>query len=151
MKVFIWGLGYTGLGISNNLVNLARTELGEPECVVSGTCRSEEKAQSLRRLGIDAHVFDVDNGDLSLTKDAKDALIASTHVLSTIPPSRDLNSDPVLSLHGEDVSRARWKGYLSTTGVYGDHKGKLGDRRICLLSAKVFTSLLAYRCRKNVA
>jgi nucleoside-diphosphate-sugar epimerase len=123
MRVFIWGLGYTGLGISNVLLQLPRTETGEPGCVVSGTCRSEEKAQSLRKLGIDAHVFNVDSDDLSITEDAKDALLASTHILSTIPPIWDFNTDPVLSLHKEDVSRAQWKGYLSTTGVYGDYKG----------------------------
>ena len=123
MRVFIWGLGYTGIGIANVLLHLPKMELGEPGCVVSGTCRSQEKAESLRKLGIDAHVFDVDSDDLSLSGNAKEALLASTHVLSTIPPVWDFNTDPVLSLHGEDVSRAQWKGYLSTTGVYGDHKG----------------------------
>ena len=119
MRVFIWGLGYTGLGIANILL---KNQYLHQECVVSGTCRTYEKAQNLRKLGIDAHIFDVDGENLDLAKEAKDALLSATHVLSTIPPLLD-HSDPVMSFFHDEVSQANWKGYLSTTGVYGDHNG----------------------------
>jgi nucleoside-diphosphate-sugar epimerase len=37
----------------------------------------------------------------------------------------DGGGDPVLARHGADLAAARpdWVGYLSTTGVYGDHQG----------------------------
>lgn len=46
-----------------------------------------------------------------------------THVLVSIPP--DPGGDPVLAVHGEllGASRVAWIGYLSTTGVYGNHDG----------------------------
>ena len=42
----------------------------------------------------------------------------------SVPP--DAAGDPVLAVHGEDIAGIkclRWLGYLSTTGVYGDHGG----------------------------
>ena len=47
-----------------------------------------------------------------------------SHVLCTIPPSRD-GGDPALECLGpllKNISPV-WVGYLSTTGVYGDHQG----------------------------
>lgn len=48
-----------------------------------------------------------------------------THVLSAIPPGEE--GDPVIHAAGarfrECLTQAAWLGYLSTTGVYGDHGG----------------------------
>ena len=49
---------------------------------------------------------------------------ASTHVLSSVPPSE--GSDPVLDRYG-DLIGDRWPGYLSSTGVYGDAQGAWVD------------------------
>ncbi|WP_320675884.1 SDR family oxidoreductase [Prochlorococcus sp. MIT 1300] len=48
-----------------------------------------------------------------------------THLLSSIPPDAD-GKDPVLSCLEEQLKdmSLKWVGYLSTTGVYGDSKGK---------------------------
>ncbi len=58
------------------------------------------------------------------------ALAQATHVLSTVPPPGDGGSgegdDPVLAAWLPVIAaapRLRWLGYLSTTGVYGDHAG----------------------------
>ena len=92
---------------------------------VTGTCRSEEKADKLRALGIEPVLFDA----TAPIADIADHLRPDTHVLSSIPPSRD--GDPVIRLHGEDLAiRAgslKWVGYLSTTGVYGDRGGDWVD------------------------
>lgn len=57
--------------------------------------------------------------------DISDALSRATHLLISIAPEAD--GDPVLSrIRDEIVSIApqlEWVGYLSTTGVYGDHGG----------------------------
>lgn len=49
---------------------------------------------------------------------------AATHILSSIPPEDD--TDPVLAAYG-DALGARWLGYLSSTGVYGDAGGAWVD------------------------
>lgn len=56
------------------------------------------------------------------------ALRTATHILSSVPPSAD-DSDPVLVQYGQAValSPARWIGYLSSTGVYGDTGGAWVD------------------------
>jgi nucleoside-diphosphate-sugar epimerase len=57
-----------------------------------------------------------------------DAIASATHILSSVPPAGD-GSDPVLAAHGDRLaqSKARWIGYLSSTGVYGDAGGAWVD------------------------
>jgi nucleoside-diphosphate-sugar epimerase len=58
----------------------------------------------------------------------EEILVGVTHVVDSIPP--DGLGDPVLDLHGADLAllpRLEWVGYLSTTGVYGDHDGAWVD------------------------
>lgn len=51
----------------------------------------------------------------------------ASHVLVSSGPDQD--GDPTLRAHGDALSQAspRWLGYLSTTGVYGDHGGAWVD------------------------
>lgn len=60
----------------------------------------------------------IDDADL-----IRRALATATHVLSSVPPEGD--HDPVLARHGDVIAAcpARWVGYLSSTGVYGDSGG----------------------------
>ncbi|MCA1748515.1 MAG: SDR family NAD(P)-dependent oxidoreductase [Parasphingopyxis sp.] len=55
------------------------------------------------------------------------ALEEATHILSSVPPGKF--GDPVLDRYGEAIASgpARWIGYLSSTGVYGDTKGAWVD------------------------
>lgn len=84
---------------------------------VIGTTRSAEKAARLAREGVEPLVWP--GADLG------PAIAAATHVLASISP--DAGGDPVLAHHGEAIAAAaphlEWVGYLSTTGVYGDHGG----------------------------
>ena len=88
---------------------------------VSGTTRSAEKAESLRALGI-APIF-YDGGDISggLVAD----MARATHVVQSIAPGKD--GDPLFRAGSPALStlmpKLEWAGYLSTVGVYGDHKG----------------------------
>ena len=56
--------------------------------------------------------------------EARRAIAAATHLLSTAPPGAD--GDPVLARYGDAIADApslRWIGYLSSTSVYGDRGG----------------------------
>lgn len=57
----------------------------------------------------------------------KDYLRSATHILVSIPPNADLN-DLVLIKYADLIKQQavhlEWLGYLSSTGVYGDHQGK---------------------------
>ena len=54
-------------------------------------------------------------------------IASATHVLSSVPP--DADGDPVLARHAALIaaSGARWIGYLSSSGVYGDTGGAWVD------------------------
>lgn len=84
---------------------------------VIGTTRRAEKAARLAAAGIEAVVWP--------GADLRPAIAAATHVLVSIAPGDA--GDPVLAEHAGDLAAAaphlRWVGYLSTTGVYGDHQG----------------------------
>jgi len=105
-RFFLFGLGFSGRVI-------ART-LAEQGWEVSGTTRSGE---AVDLPGVRVLAFDRDHG-----LDAE-VLAGMDAVLSSVPP--DGAGDPVLDLLGETIARAApaWIGYLSTTGVYGDHGG----------------------------
>ncbi|KAB7646364.1 SDR family NAD(P)-dependent oxidoreductase [Polymorphobacter fuscus] len=55
-------------------------------------------------------------------------IAAATHILSSVPPAAS-GDDPVLVAHGDAIAAApaRWVGYLSSTGVYGDAAGAWVD------------------------
>ncbi len=60
--------------------------------------------------------------------EAAPAIAAATHVLTTVPPGDA--GDPILAQYTAEIrtaSRLRWVGYLSTTGIYGDHGGNWVD------------------------
>jgi nucleoside-diphosphate-sugar epimerase len=106
-RLFIFGLGYSG----HEIARLARAAGWR----VAGTCTSDERAARLRDDGIEAHLFD------GMTAPPAEAVAKASHVICTIPPGPA--GDPVLATVANLLGRARWLGYLSTTGVYGDHDG----------------------------
>ncbi|MEL6679213.1 MAG: SDR family oxidoreductase [Pseudomonadota bacterium] len=82
---------------------------------VIGTTRSEEKAAALRAEGVEPLVWP--------GADLRPALDDATHLLTSVAPGP--GGDPVLLAHGAEIAAQpfAWVGYLSTTGVYGDHGG----------------------------
>jgi nucleoside-diphosphate-sugar epimerase len=110
--MFIFGVGYTGLALARSLV--------DDGWQVAGTCRDADGCAALERAGVRAFVFDRDHP----LEDAAGALGVATHLLSSVPP--DEAGDPALDIHARDIAHAdaiEWIGYLSTTGVYGNHRG----------------------------
>ncbi|MBU6208177.1 MAG: SDR family NAD(P)-dependent oxidoreductase [Alphaproteobacteria bacterium] len=57
------------------------------------------------------------------------ALAQASHILSSVPPERAGGDDQVLSHYGDAIraAPARWVGYLSSAGVYGDTGGAWVD------------------------
>ncbi len=84
---------------------------------IYGTTRSADKAARLACEGVTPVLWP--EGDLSA------AFENATHVLISAGP--EAGGDPVLALHRDAIARIaprlEWAGYLSTTGVYGDHQG----------------------------
>lgn len=84
---------------------------------VIGTTRSDEKAATLTKEGVEPVLWPPDDPS---------ALFAGvSHVLISAGP--DAEGDPVLRHCGaavrEHAASLSWVGYLSTTGVYGDRQG----------------------------
>ena len=105
-KLFCFGFGYTAAALAGAL----RAEGWS----VAGTCRDDAKRDALRAQGVEAHLFGSGRPLDPKTFRGADAVLVS------IPP--DGEGDPAAALHGKDLE-ARWVGYLSTTGVYGDRQG----------------------------
>lgn len=110
-SLFCFGLGY----VARTLALRLKAKRWE----IAGTSRKEESLQSIEDLGGRAYQFDASS---ALPEKALDS---ATHVLVSVPP--DEAGDPVLrACQRELAGRTRqfaWLGYLSTTGVYGDHGG----------------------------
>ena len=110
-RLFIFGLGFSGLEIAK----LARAAGWQ----VAGTCRTADKVAVLHSQCFEAHLFD---GTAALPIEA---IGNASHVLCTIAPGPA--GDPALRTCGRLLRNARWLGYLSTTGVYGDQLGNWVD------------------------
>ena len=104
-----FGYGYSAKALAHRLA--AR------DWKVTGTARAPEEKQS---GGPPLIAFSRDTGAEAL----RVALEKATHLLVSIPP--DAAGDPVVDLLGQAIAKQkslRWVGYLSTTGVYGNHDG----------------------------
>lgn len=108
------GHGYSAQALARRLLPQGWT--------VIGTTRSPAKAEALSREGIEPLLWPADLGP---------ALARATHVLASAAP--DAAGDPFLAAAPEiAATRPDWVGYLSTTGVYGDHQGGWVDETTAL-------------------
>lgn len=109
----------------------ALTQLLPADWRVIGTTRSQDKAAELLAAGTEPRVWP--------GADMLPALNAATHLLISAAP--DADGDPVLRELGEAIAERaeqfEWVGYLSTTGVYGDHAGGWVDENSPLTPATV--------------
>ncbi|MDG1116230.1 MAG: SDR family oxidoreductase [Flavimaricola sp.] len=109
----------------------ALTQLLPNDWRVIGTTRSQDKAAELLAAGTEPRVWP--------GADMLPALNAATHLLISAAP--DADGDPVLreleEAIAERAEQFKWVGYLSTTGVYGDHAGGWVDENSPLTPATV--------------
>lgn len=84
---------------------------------ITGTTRSADKAEAFAVEGVAPLVLPAD--------DPAPALASATHLLVSAGPTA--SGDPALAALRPALDaaapRLQWAGYLSTTGVYGDHGG----------------------------
>ncbi len=96
---------------------------------VIGTTRSEDKAPQLMQTGVEPRIWP--------GADMIPALDAATHLLLSAAPGEE--GDPVLAVLRDEIAKRagqfEWVGYLSTTGVYGDHGGDWVDEATPLTPA----------------
>lgn len=91
---------------------------------VTGTTRSAERAEVIKSTGVSPVIWP--------GNDMKVHLEQATHLLISAAP--DEAGDPVLREIHDQLSKQsfEWVGYLSTTGVYGDHAGGWVDEETAL-------------------
>jgi nucleoside-diphosphate-sugar epimerase len=113
--LFCFGLGFSAMATAKRLSALGFR--------VAGTARSEASLAKLRAQGIAVQAFDWDRPL------ADPSVLNQAHaILSSIAP--DERGDPVIAHHGAVLAKSpAWRGYLSTTGVYGDAGGAWVDER----------------------
>jgi nucleoside-diphosphate-sugar epimerase len=113
VSLFVFGLGYSAM-------HYVTTRAAEER--VAGTVRTEEKVRLIEEAhpNIEALVFEAPTIDSAI----EDRLASATQLLMSIPPAE--SGDPVLAHFAEQIARAAHLdriAYLSTIGVYGDHRG----------------------------
>jgi nucleoside-diphosphate-sugar epimerase len=116
-KWLIFGAGFSGLEIGKQLAANRET--------VAGTTRSMAKFSTLDSAGLLSFQFD----GLGFSPELTDYLQQVTHLVMSIGP--DDGGDPLLPSKADALAKLtpnlRWIAYLSTVGVYGDHKGAWVD------------------------
>lgn len=115
--LLILGAGFSGRAIGEAFAAAGFT--------VAGTTRSGDKAEALAARGITPLLYDgtTIGGDLAA------AMARATHVVQSIAPGKA--GDPLFRAGARPLASLmpalEWAGYLSTVGVYGDHKGAWVD------------------------
>lgn len=113
MQAFFFGLGFSSQRAAAAMRNAGFNGVG-------GTVRSADKAERLRRGGVDAVLFDGSSPGPAIAA----ALGQASHVIQSIAPNEI--GDPALLHHRVDLESAgklEWLCYYSTVGVYGDFGG----------------------------
>lgn len=102
MRLLIFGLGYTAQALADRLRGDGWVVTGTSRAGRAGTIRFDDVASVRREIAV------------------------ASHILSSVPPAGE--DDPVLAHYGADLASAGgWRGYLSSTGVYGDAAGAWVD------------------------
>ena len=101
-RILIFGLGYTAARLAARM-----------------RAAGWDVAATRRAGGADALAFD--------SAEVEGEIARATHILSSVPPEG--GADPVLERYGGAIraAPAKWVGYLSSTGVYGDAQGAWVD------------------------
>ena len=110
--LFIFGFGYSA--------SLFAKQAVEKGWRVRATTRSAQTADGVDFFSFDGH---------SKIVNATEAFDGVTHILHSIAPDKE-KGDAVFNLHAQDLEKIptlQWMGYLSTTGVYGNHDGAMVD------------------------
>lgn len=101
-RLLVFGLGYTANALATRLMAAGWQVIGTSRDGGRGTIAFDDEA------GVRAEIA------------------RASHILSSVPPAGE--SDPVLDRYGPLIeASSAWRGYLSSTGVYGDAGGAWVD------------------------
>lgn len=109
-RLFCFGMGYTARALARHLLSQG-WEIG-------GTARGDETLTAMSAWGARAFRFD----GTAPNPEIDETLSGYDHVLISVPP--DAGGCPAYRCHAGATNGKSWLGYLSSTGVYGDHKGR---------------------------
>lgn len=108
------GYGFCAAALAPHLKNRGHTLIA--------TTRSAQKAKEIEALG---HTPILTDGSVNAETLLREAFQSADFIVCSAPPGAD--GDPflpiLLPLITAQSYRARWIGYISTTGVYGDRQG----------------------------
>lgn len=112
-KMLIFGMGYTAGRLAARLRGEGWQVVGTSRTASSETIAFDDEATVLN------------------------ALSEASHILSSVPPLRE-DGDPVLGRYATAIATApaKWVGYLSSTGVYGDTQGAWVDESASIGSGR---------------
>ncbi len=115
-KILFFGFGYSAQTLLPQLTQAGFT--------AAGTSRTPSTVKLINDSSIQLLDF--------TSNDIERHLSESTHLLISIPPSQS-GHDIVLSDHADlivkNAAHIKWIGYLSSTGVYGNHNGEWVDEQ----------------------
>lgn len=110
-KILIVGYGYTAQHLT--------TMLNQHNAIVSATTRNPVKIKEYRESPAELILLDPKLANIDITN--------YDSILISAPPNTD-ETDPILELIKGQLVKCRnqikWIGYLSSSSVYGDHKGE---------------------------
>ena len=114
INIFCFGFGQ----VAKNFIKKLSTE--NYKLNLSVTSRSESSKKTFNGVEHNNYLFD----DKKFDRDLLIKLNQATHILISIPPIN--KEDIVLKNFSEFIksSKVKWITYLSSTSVYGDHKGE---------------------------
>lgn len=116
-KAFIFGVGYTGVRL--------RDELLLQGWEVVGTQRTKENKAMAQNNYSSVYLVEKDGATVKSLAEASNDLRGVTHFVTTAQPT--VEGDPAFMLYAEalkSLDTLVWVGYMSTTGVYGNHDGR---------------------------
>lgn len=131
-KVFIFGFGFTSAYFAKLLTK-------QQYQVVSTSRNIDSKQKYISKLNIDNKYIKL--LDFEDNSNIESEMVNADSVLISIAPDKLSNNiDPVLDkyikLILDNKSHIKWLGYLSSTGVYGDHKGDwVNEQSKCLANS----------------
>ena len=111
--LFSFGHGFSARALADRLIPKGWR--------IYGTTRSADKMEAIAATGVEPVLWP--------GTDVEPMLRQSPYLLISAGPGPE--GDPVLAALGDTIAtiapQLRWAGYLSTTGVYGDHQGAWVD------------------------
>jgi nucleoside-diphosphate-sugar epimerase len=114
INIFCFGFGQ----VAKNFIN--KLSIEKYNINLSTTSRSKSSKKFFNGVNYNSYFFDSEKFDNNLVVKLKEA----DHILVSIPPKKQ--EDLVIKNFSKFIenSKVKWITYLSTTSVYGDHKGE---------------------------